>query len=130
MKMTAFEIAMYFFATYPVVKSPQRTAPLVDAMEPGQAFCRLECPKRNALSAMADSARNSAATRGRSRHVGLAGIRGPLREKAPQLQVIHVGPGRHYLQEDHPEEIGEASLNGSKTRKRPSGVDFSLQQLA
>lgn len=52
---------------------------------------------------------SQAASRRRSRYISLARIRGQLREKAQQLQSpTNVGPGRHYLQEDHPEAIGKA----------------------
>src|SRR5262245_43373296 len=112
MKMTAFEIAMYFFATYPVAKSPQERLHLSMPWSRGRLLGVLDGNLSGAVSysgvarsdlALPKRAANrrrtcrcifhdragaygtvtfvvsQAATRGRSRHVGLAGIRGPLR---------------------------------------------------
>jgi len=38
-------------------------------------------------------------------------------KRLSNCQVVHVGPGRRYLQEDHPEAIGQAIAKWIKTQE-------------
>ena len=40
-------------------------------------------------------------------------------KKLDNCKVIHLGPGRHYLQEDHPEAIGKGIVEWIKELKEP-----------